>query len=53
MTIEVTDVDENATITSGYGTIYYEENGTGTVATYRAEDPEEKSHSLDIGSRRR
>ena len=43
LTIEVTDVDEDAEITSGYGTVYYEENGTGTVATYRAEDPEEKS----------
>ena len=43
LTIEVTDVDEPPKITSGDTTIYYAENGTGTVATYGASDPERKS----------
>ena len=40
LTINVTDVDEPPEITSGDITIYYEENGTGTVSTYRATEPE-------------
>ena len=39
----MTDIDEPPKITSGYGTIYYAENGTGTVGTYVAEDPERGS----------
>ena len=40
LTINVTDFDEPPEITSGDITIYYEENGTITVSTYRATDPE-------------
>ena len=40
LTINVTNVDEAPVITSGYGTIYYAENGTGTVGTYVVSDPE-------------
>ena len=41
LTIEVTNVNEPPAITSGDApTIYYEENGRGSVAAYRAEDPE-------------
>ena len=41
LTIEVTNVNEPPAITSGDApTVYYEENGRGSVAAYRAEDPE-------------
>ena len=40
LTIAVEDVDEPPSITSGDVYIYYAENGRGTVAAYRAEDPE-------------
>ena len=43
LTIKVTDVNEGPEITSGYGTVDYGENGTGTVGTYVAADPERKS----------
>ncbi len=43
LTIEVDDVDEAPVITSGDVYIYYAENGRGAVATYRADDPEERS----------
>ena len=43
LTIRVDDVDEEPVITSGYGTIYYAENGTGTVGTYVASDPDDDS----------
>ena len=39
----MTEADEAPVITSGYGTIYYAENGTGTVGTYVAEDPERET----------
>ena len=41
LTIEVTNVKEPPAITSGDApTVYYAENGRGSVAAYRAEDPE-------------
>ena len=41
LTIEVTNVNEPPAITSGDApTVYYAENGRGSVAAYRAEDPE-------------
>ena len=43
LTIRVTEVDEPPVITSGFGTIYYAENGTVTVGTYVAEDPERET----------
>ena len=43
MTIRVTDEDEDPVITSGYGTIYYAENSTGTVGTYVVSDPDDDS----------
>ena len=43
LTIEVRDVDEAPEITSGDSTVFYAENGTGTVATYGAVDPERKA----------
>ena len=41
--IRVDDANESPVITSGYGTIYYAENGTGTVGTYVVTDPERDS----------
>ena len=43
LTIAVDDVDDAPVITSGDVYIYYAENGRGTVATYRADDPEGRS----------
>ena len=43
LTIAVDDVDDAPSITSGDVYIYYAENGRGTVATYRADDPEGRS----------
>ena len=43
LTIVVDDVEEPPAITSGDVYIYYAENGRGTVATYRADDPEGRS----------
>ena len=43
LTIAVENVDEPPVITSGDVYIYYAENGRGTVAQYRAEDPEGRS----------
>ena len=41
LTIEVTNVNEPPAITGGDApTVYYAENGRGSVAAYRAEDPE-------------
>ena len=41
LTIEVIDENEPPAITSGDApTVYYAENGRGSVASYRAEDPE-------------
>ena len=40
VTIDVTDVDETPVVT-GRSTVDYAENGTGPVATYAANDPEE------------
>ena len=41
LTIEVTNVNDPPAITSGDApTVYYAENGRGSVAAYRAEDPE-------------
>ena len=42
VTITVTDVDE-ASVVTGPSTQSYPENGTGTVASYRASDPEGQS----------
>ena len=41
--ITVTNVDEDPEITAGPVTVDYAENGTGTVATYTAADPEDDS----------
>ena len=38
--INVTDVNEKPVFTAWENAITYAENGTGTVATYRATDPE-------------
>ena len=43
--ISVTNVDEDPEITSGPMTVDYAENGTATVATFTATDPEDDSAS--------
>ena len=43
LTIVVEDENDAPSITSGDVYIYYAENGRGTVATYRADDPEGRS----------
>ena len=43
--ITVTEVEEDPEITAGPMTVDYAENGTGTVATYTATDPEDDSAS--------
>ena len=40
VTISVTDVNEGPTLTSPPATVDYDEQGTGSVATYTATDPE-------------
>lgn len=45
--VNVNDVDE-APVISGTSTVGFDENATGTVASYTAEDPEEHSHSWDL-----
>ena len=47
VTIEVNDVDEAPDL-KGDSTASFAENGTGTVATYTADDPEEKDIDWDV-----
>ena len=47
--ITVTNVDEPPTITRGETFIEYMENGTGTVSTYAATDPEKASIVWSLG----
>ena len=48
VTINVTDVDETPVVT-GRSTVDYAENGTGPVATYAANDPEEAAVTWSLG----
>ena len=50
VTIMVTDVDEKPEMTGG-AAIEYAENGTGRVATYTAEDPEDDGDCLLVARR--
>ena len=47
VTINVNDVDE-APVINGDSVVSFDENATGTVASYTAEDPEEHSYSWDL-----
>ena len=48
VTVTVSNVDEGPTITGGSATPSFAENGTGTVATYSATDPEDDTISWSV-----
>ncbi len=53
VTVNVVDVNEAPELTGGEASIDYPENGTGTVETYRASDPERASIVWSLAGRDR